>query len=541
MRVDLCLIGPGDRFEWPHGDMIAAEATPASVAEAMTAQPARDASACLYWDPALGVPRIDAAWFATLRAEVIHGGLALSTAGQPAIIDYVHPTWMWNRDPDGAIEATSWRASMRACLVATEVVRQLGGLRCEFRTLEAAALELGHRYLRRGAFVRYDPRLAPRGQQGVAASLPLFDEILFARLRYGDFWTRWAIGRALVTGELPVTQLGDARAAFRVGRSPERKFVRAREPLGHSVSREARVSVVLPTIERYTYLRTLLAQLETQTHRVHEVLIVDQTTEAKREHGLVAEFPTLPIVHVFRDNPGQCSARNHALQLATGDYVLFLDDDNEIDPHLVERHLACLAMNRAEVSCGVSIEDGAGALEEHMLIERASDVFSTNNAMVKRDALRASGLFDVAYDRRQCEDADIGVRLYLAGAFAVLDPRMTVIHRHAPTGGLRVHGTRVVTRASSRTKITDRNLPNQSEAYLAMRYFTARQVREMLFLRTWGTMRVKGGWLRRGMKMAYSLAVLPDTMRVVRGAERSARVMLETFPQIEELDVNARR
>ncbi len=58
----------------------------------------------------------------------------------------------------------------------------------------------------------------------------------------------------------------------------------------------------------------------------------------------------------------------------------------------------------------------------------------------------------------------------------------------APRGGLREHGVRAVTYASSRQLITHRNLPNMSEVYLGMRYFTSRQVREMLVLRAWGTL-----------------------------------------------------
>ena len=74
-------------------------------------------------------------------------------------------------------------------------------------------------------------------------------------------------------------------------------------------------------------------------------------------------------------------------------------------------------------------------------------------SMLRRELLRASGMFDLAYDGKQCEDFDLGLRLYMRGAKAVLDPRMTVLHHHAPRGGLRIHGTRAVTRASSRARI----------------------------------------------------------------------------------------
>src|SRR5690606_19496665 len=109
-------------------------------------------------------------------------------------------TWMHNRDPDPGIEATSWRLSLRACLIRTEVLRQLGGPHPAFRSLDVASLELGHRYLRRGAFVRHVPDLAPDVGSLVSPELSAEDELRFALYRFGPKWVRWALMRALVTG-----------------------------------------------------------------------------------------------------------------------------------------------------------------------------------------------------------------------------------------------------------------------------------------------------------------------------------------------------
>jgi glycosyltransferase involved in cell wall biosynthesis len=306
-----------------------------------------------------------------------------------------------------------------------------------------------------------------------------------------------------------------------------------RDVVDTPVPRDARVTVVLPTIERYPYLRQLLPQLAAQTHPVAEIVIVDQTPKQERDLMLAADFPALPIEIIYQEQPGQCTARNQAIQRATGNFILFLDDDDEVDPTLTERHLRNLARYAAEVSCGTSDEVGIGTI--HRGPVRASDVFSTNNSMVRAEVLRSSGLFDLAYDCKQNEDGDLGIRIHLAGALMVLDPSIKVLHHRAPRGGLRIHGARVVTYASSRQRITHRNLPNMSEVYMGMRYFSARQVREMLVLRTWGTMSSKAGGVRKGLKAMYALAALPDTMYRVRKARDGARRLLESFPQIERL------
>src|SRR5690606_4166332 len=164
-RVTLCWMGTAPAPPWPAGEVVQfeTEARLAVVQAGIVRASRTTAGAALCWDAALGAP--DAARIEALLdgpGDVWHAGLRLGTGGLPGIIDFIHPTWMHNRDPDPGIEATSWRLSLSACLIRTEVLRQLGGPHPAFQSLAAAGLELGHRYLRRGAFVRRVPDLVPK-------------------------------------------------------------------------------------------------------------------------------------------------------------------------------------------------------------------------------------------------------------------------------------------------------------------------------------------------------------------------------------------
>ena len=112
------------------------------------------------------------------------------------------------------------------------------------------------------------------------------------------------------------------------------------------------------------------------------------------------------------------------------------------------------------MSSGVADEVGAGALPADFRLLRASDVFPTNNTMIRRDILGRSGLFDLAYNHRPRADGDLGIRNYLAGAFMILNPAISVLHHHAASGGLRKHKARTVTNAMSRKSIFQRVLTN---------------------------------------------------------------------------------
>jgi glycosyltransferase involved in cell wall biosynthesis len=486
--------------------------------------------AVVFWDGALGPPDLDGL---ELRDdEVVHAGLRLGLRAQPPLIDYVQPTWMLNADPSSSIRAASWRLSLRACVIATNVLRQLGGVLDGFHSLDAASLELGHRYITSGAFVWHDPRLGVPGGD-VAAEIDLHDQVLFMSARFGAFWARWALFRAARANEV---RIGEALAVARTIETPPASRARLqRRRRAATPSTHALVSVVIPTLDRYPYLRRLLPQLATQTHPVHEILVIDQTAEADLDPDLELDHAQLPLRVLRQSVPGQCTARNAAVRQATGTHILFLDDDVEIATTLVAQHMQSLAEHDADVCCGIVEEPDVPLPPVEERYVRTSDVFPTGNSMVRREVLERSGLFDLAYDRKMCEDGDLGTRLYLAGARMVLDATISLFHHRAPRGGLRAHAARRITYASSRHQITHRNLPHASQVYLAKRYFNAKQVREMLVLSTWGTLRARGSLLRQGAKLAFGLGVLPDTKQKIDNACREANAMLSEFPRIETL------
>lgn len=538
MMIDVVLTGTAGEFPWQHGRVLRpASCTPSGLHDLLHREThGSTADGVLFWDPSLGRP--DAHLVHALlggAGDVWHAGLRLGTGGLPRMLDFVTPTWPLNRDPDPDIEATSWRISMRACLVRTSALRAIGHLDPEFRSLAAAGLEWGHRLLERGAFVRHVPSIA-RDVSEPAITIPLDDELRFIRARFGGKWALWSVARHVLNTPATVGPL--AAAAWSV-RGDTKRRMRASfrsHGCGGAAPGAPIVSVIVPTVDRYPYLRVLLDQLRSQTVPPYQVIVVDQSPVQRRDAALAADFPDLPITVLTQDSPGQCTSRNAALKMATGDYILLLDDDVEVEPTLIEEHLRTLHAYDAASCSGVAHELGAGALPESYSFLRLSNVFPAGNTMVRREALAASGLFDLAYNRAQKADGDLGMRLYLSGAVMVLDPSISVLHHHAPSGGLRVHKSRTVTYASSRQSITQRHLPSVSEIYLAMRYFSPRQVREMLWHRTAGTFSARGGFARRVVKVVLSGVRLPLTVWEIRRRRAQAAAMLRNYPQIPTLE-----
>jgi glycosyltransferase involved in cell wall biosynthesis len=235
------------------------------------------------------------------------------------------------------------------------------------------------------------------------------------------------------------------------------------------------------------------------------------------------------------EHAGQCASRNLGLKEAKGDFIMFIDDDDEIEPDLIGKHLDCLQEPGLNISNGVAHEIGAGELPVYFKHCRISDVFPTNNTMIRKKILEKSGLFDLAYDLGQRADHDLGMRLYLSGELMVLNPHIQVLHHHAPMGGLRQHKARVDTYAASRQRLFRRNLSTISDIYLAKRYFSEEQVREMLWISLLGTFSIRGGVLKRMLKILIGTFLLPYNLWTLLKRCRAAEALLANYPQIPDL------
>ena len=546
MTIDLFLVGPltTTQVPWSLGRVVRDAASPRELRSTLD-QWLQDtgAEALLLWDPRLGSP--DESLVTSLvsrRGDVWHAGLKLGTQGQPGLLDFVQPNWMLNCDPPADREVTSWRVPVAACLVRTAVLRQLGLPRDEFETIVGSVLEWASRLVYRGALMRHVPALVAKSAlddyNWAAENTPtIADEVRFIAYRYGRFWARWATARAALSSYASATELLNAWQQLPRKRPydepppyrPERSF-------GTPDLKSARVTVLIPTLNRYPYLHVVLENLRTQTVRPHEIIIIDQSPKDRRDMTIGEKFADLPLRLMYQDEPGQCASRNAGLRVSTGDYVLFIDDDDVLGPTLIEDHLRNLFRYDADVSSGVAQEVGTAALEPECRFVRASDVFPTNNTLIRRDVLRRSGLFDLAFNRAPRADGELGMRIYISGAFMVLDQGLAVMHHRALTGGLREHRARVITYRTSRETLTQRHLPHVSEIYLVSRHFTPRQQHEMLWLRTLGTLSGHGSRAQRLVKALVASVQLPDTVKQTRARQRQAAEWMQRFPQIATLE-----
>jgi GT2 family glycosyltransferase len=211
------------------------------------------------------------------------------------------------------------------------------------------------------------------------------------------------------------------------------------------MSRARDVSIVIPTFNRPARLRLVLDALARQSENPSnfEVVVVDDGSKVPTADALSGvSFPfTLRIVR--QDNAGPARARNRGIEETRGELVLFLDDDVEPLPALVEEHLKSHAAEPTDaVIIGplsslphypqpwVAWEQSKIELQYQAMISGKMiptfRQFWTGNASLARAHLVALGGFDTTFLRG--EDVELGARLHARGLVFRFNPRAAGLH-----------------------------------------------------------------------------------------------------------------
>ena len=109
------------------------------------------------------------------------------------------------------------------------------------------------------------------------------------------------------------------------------------------------VSVIMPSYNAAKYAERALDSVFQQTYRDVEIVVVDDhssdgTQELIQKYADIhQEIRFVPL----EKNMGAGYARNKALELAEGQYVAFLDCDDEWIPDKLERQLECMKENHS--------------------------------------------------------------------------------------------------------------------------------------------------------------------------------------------------
>jgi len=194
-----------------------------------------------------------------------------------------------------------------------------------------------------------------------------------------------------------------------------------------------KVSVVIPTYNRYELLKRALRSVSSQTLPPDEIVVVDDgSTDNTRK--IQEEFPN--IRYIYQENGGVASARNRGIEVARYELIAFLDDDDVWDERKLEIQLPyhddyavtfcdeCWIRNEKEIRvpkkyAKFDVVDFTQILS-HTIIAPSS-------LMVHREVFEHVGVFDTSL--KVCEDYDLFLRMAREYPLKFIDEKL--IRKHA--------------------------------------------------------------------------------------------------------------
>ncbi len=292
-----------------------------------------------------------------------------------------------------------------------------------------------------------------------------------------------------------------------------------------------KVSVIIPTLNRYTYLKDALFDLEQQDYTNFDVIIVDQSEPFQAD--FYKDF-RLDLKVIRQAEKALWLARNTAVKTSDAEYLLLYDDDSRVAIDWIRQHMKCLDYFQADISSGTSISQVGAKVPENYRFLRWGDQLDTGNVLITRAVFRQIGLFDRQFEKQRMGDGEYGLRAYLAGFKNISNPYAQRLHLKVGEGGLRQMGSWDAFRPKS--WLAPRPVP--SVLYLYRKYFGNKLARLALIKNVLPSIvpyRFKSNKLFLSLGSVLSIFILPFIIFQVFKSWRLATKMLQKGSLIQSI------
>lgn len=111
------------------------------------------------------------------------------------------------------------------------------------------------------------------------------------------------------------------------------------------------VSMIIPVYGVEAYLRECLETVVNQTYTNLEIILIDDESP-DHCHEICDQYAQkdarIKVIH--QKNGGAANARNHGLDMATGEYICFIDSDDKIENNYVEKLFSAIKESQSDIA-----------------------------------------------------------------------------------------------------------------------------------------------------------------------------------------------
>ena len=150
---------------------------------------------------------------------------------------------------------------------------------------------------------------------------------------------------------------------------------------------ESKITIIVPVYKVEPYIRKCVESIIGQTYRQIEVILVDDGSPDNCG-AICDEYAKsddrVKVIHT--ENEGVYIARNKALDVATGDYLMFVDSDDWVEPDFCETALKLALDNNVQMVAFMYNNVFEG--RDYSIMEKRPSVFRKTGYMDASEAVR---------------------------------------------------------------------------------------------------------------------------------------------------------
>ena len=156
-----------------------------------------------------------------------------------------------------------------------------------------------------------------------------------------------------------------------------------------------KISIILPTYNSDNVLEKAIKSVEKQTYENWELIIIENGKKGQAEQ-IVQSFKDKRIIYIYQEQPNVSNARNVGLETATGEYIAFIDSDDQYEIDFLEKMLSNLTKNETQlVTCGYR-----RVFEKNkMLIENNEKILNTTNIKEYLETTKENYLYNELWNK----------------------------------------------------------------------------------------------------------------------------------------------
>lgn len=199
-----------------------------------------------------------------------------------------------------------------------------------------------------------------------------------------------------------------------------------------------KLSVVIPTCNRIDALRACLRHLQPDTQTLpcqnYELIVSDDSKGRPVAAILQHEFPD--VVWIAGPRRGPAANRNTGAAHASGEVLVFLDDDCLPQPALLATYAAAFAEQPLYAAEGcISADRQLKRMDEDAPVNESGNCFWSCNIAMRKDFFHYIGRFDERFPYAAMEDVELRERILQSGTRIVFLKEASVVHPLRPMKG----------------------------------------------------------------------------------------------------------